>query len=110
MNHVLRDRIIATLQDFAGEHLSPYMIAKNGEIFDKTSTVKEVCNELVLEGKIRRGGARSGATFYVMTEGQKIAAYRTDAPMHRPPLKPRPQHLAIIERLRADRAATPSKG
>lgn len=116
MNHAtmthaeMKDGICQVLQEARGEHLSAYTINMRLGVREiGTSATKLTCAELINDGRIRRGGARSGATFYVPTSAQ-LAVENADRAKVFKPLLPRKQHAALLQRLAAERNQIKSIG
>jgi DNA-binding IclR family transcriptional regulator len=97
--------ILSVLRENSGEQMSPYIMAR--KIGQALASTRQTMAELASTGIIRRAGTRSATAYYMPTVAQLAAEARSMESNWRP-LRPRLEHRAKIEEVRALRDAIPS--
>jgi hypothetical protein len=87
------------------EMKSLYLIAK--AIKRSEAATKEELTRLVVLNRIRKGGTKSSPAYYIPSETQ-LAREKEGLKSNFKPLRPRTEHAAILERIRAEREAVPT--
>lgn len=108
---------MTNVNSHATEAVQKFLADNQGEQFTITvmssrldvgpGSVTAACNDLERRGVVRRGAGDKVARFYMPTKEQ-LAIMSAQRQMSMSVLKPRQDHLAVIERIRAERLAIPS--
>lgn len=97
--------IVDFLKEKQGEMITLWHIAKALGV--GRSSVREDITRLVALGRVRKTGVHSMVQYYIPTDAM-LEAERQCMKSNFQPLKPRPEHSAIIERIRSERSAIKS--